>query len=157
MSIDPGAATPSDPTLARAVLGRGLALTPVPGGEPALDLVWSTGTGGSAGGPALVEGSDNLAQDLAVALLTPLGSDPFNAGFGFDGLRVLSLALGPAMREQMLEVAVVRTLLADSRVTDVVEVVLEPLDDARRQVVRATVRTVLGAEVPMTLGQVDQG
>ena len=155
MSIDPGATTPDEETLARAVLGRGLALTPVPGGEPALDLVWSTGASG--GGPALVEGSDNLAQDLAVALLTPLGSDPFNAGFGFDGLRVLSMALGPAMREQMLQVAVVRTLLADSRVTDVGDVVLEPLDAARRQVVRATVRTVLGAEVPMTLGQVDQG
>lgn len=157
MSIDAGTTTPTDPTLARAVLGRGLALTPVPGGEPALDLLWSTGSGGSGAGPALVEGADNLAQDLAVALLTPLGSDPFNAGFGFDGLRVLSLALGPAMRKQMLEVAVVRTLLADSRVTDVVDIVLEPLDAARRQVVRATVRTVLGTEVPMTLGQVDQG
>lgn len=134
----------------RAVLGRGLALVPVPGGEPALDLAWGTG-------PSLVEGPDNLAQDLAVALLTPLGSDPFDVGFGFDGLRVLSLALGPRLRDEMLRVAVVRALLADARVADVVEVVIEPLDATRRQVVRATVRTVLGTDVPMTLGEVDLG
>ncbi|MFF4911224.1 hypothetical protein ACFY2T_40895 [Streptomyces sp. NPDC001260] len=148
MSVAPGATTPTDATLARAVLGRGLALTQVAGGEPALDLAWSDG-------PTLVEGADNLAQDLAVAVLTPLGSDPFNTGFGFDGLRVLSLALGPLLRDEMLRVAVVRTLLADSRVTDVVDVVLEPLDAGRQQVVRATVRTVLGGEVPMTLGEVE--
>ena len=142
--------TPTDATLTRAVLGRGLALVPVPGGEPALDLAWSAG-------PSLVEGADNLAQDLAVALLTPLGSDPFATGFGFDGLRVLSLALGPLLRDELLRVAVVRTLLADSRVTDVVDVTLEPLDGARRQVVRATVRTVLGGDVPLTLGEVDLG
>ena len=89
--------TPTDATLTRAVLGRGLALVPVPGGEPALDLAWSAG-------PSLVEGADNLAQDLAVALLTPLGSDPFATGF-----------------------------------------------------VRATVRTGLGGDVPLTLGEVDLG
>jgi hypothetical protein len=103
----------------------------------------------------LVTGADNLAQDLAVALLTPLGSDPFDVGFGFDGLRVLSLAFGPQLRDELLRVAVVRTLLADARVADVVDVVLEPLDSARRQVVRATVRTVLGRDVPMNLGEVD--
>jgi hypothetical protein len=151
VSVDLGATAAADPTRDRAVLGRGLALRLVEGGEPALDLAWS-GTG-----PAMVEGADNLAQDLAVAVLTPLGSDQFDTGFGFDGLRVLSLALGPQLRDQLLRAAVIRTLLADARVADVVDVVLDPLDGERRQVIRATVRTVLGVEVPMTLGQVDQG
>ena len=150
MSIDPGVTDPPDATRSRAVLGRGLALVAVPGGEPAVDLAWS-------GGPQLVDGADNLAQDLAVALLTPLGSDPFDVGFGFDGLRVLSLALGPLLRDELLRAAVARTLLADARVAEVVEIVLEPLDGTRRQVVRATVRTVLGTDVPMTLGEVDLG
>lgn len=149
MSADPGGPTPNQAP-ARAVLGWGLALTPVQGGEPALDLEWS-------GGPVSVEGADNLAQDLAVALLTPVGTDAFNTGFGFDGLQVLTLALGPPLREQLLRVAVIRTLLADSRVTDVLDVTLAPLDAARRQEVRSTVRTILGTNMPMTLGQVDQG
>ncbi|KLL09615.1 MULTISPECIES: hypothetical protein [Protofrankia] len=156
MSADPGVTAPPDSAhgqavLGRAVLGRGLALVPVPGGQPAVDLAWG------AGGPRLVEGPDNLAQDLAVALLTPVGSDLFDTGFGFDGLRVLALALGPLLRDELLRVAVVRTLLADARVVDVVDVTLEPLDASRRQVVRATVRTVLGTDVPMTLGEVDLG
>lgn len=149
MTVDPSTAGPPDPVAARALLGRGLALSRSAVGEPALDLLWGEG-------PVLLEGTDNLAQDLAVALLTPLGSDPFNTGFGFDGLRVLSLALGPLLREQLLRVAVIRTLLADNRVADVVDVTLGPLDAARRQEVRATVRTAAG-ELPMTLGEVDQG
>jgi hypothetical protein len=149
VSVDPGVAPP-DSARTRAALGRGLALVAVPGAEPAVDLDW-------VHGPQLVEGPDNLAQDLAVALLTPVGSDPFDVRFGFDGLRVLSLALGPLLRDELLRAAVVRTLLADARVADVVDVVLEPLDAGRRQVVRATVRTVLGTDVPMTLGEVDLG
>ncbi len=140
----------ADATRSRAALGYGLALVAVPGGPPAVDLAW-------ADGPRIVEGPDNLAQDLAVAIVTPLGSDPFDVGFGFDGLRVLSLALGPLLRDELLRVAVVRTLAADARVAEVVDVVLEPLDTARRQVVRATVRTVLNTDVPMTLGEVDLG
>ncbi|HEX5543346.1 MAG TPA: hypothetical protein VFX60_17630 [Micromonospora sp.] len=150
MSVEPGVTGPPDTARTLAALGRGLALVAVPGGEPAVDLAW-------ADGPQLVEGPDNLAQDLAVALLTPLGSDPFDVGFGFDGLRVLSLALGPLLRDELLRVAVLRTLLADARVADVVDVVLEPLDAGRCQVVRATVRTVLGTDVPMTLGEVNLG
>jgi len=155
MSVDAVGNPLPSPASARAVLGHGFALA-APAGQPAaLDLVWQDGPQG--GGPAWVEGVDNLAQDLAVALLTPLGSDPFNTGFGFEGLSVLTLDLGTALREQLLQVSIVRTLTADSRVAEVSDVVLEPLDLQRRQVVRVTVRTVLGQEVPMTLGEVDLG
>ena len=152
MSADPIGGT--NPATARAVLGHGLALIQVPGSGSSLDLAWVEGASGR--GLGLVEGVDNLAQDLAVALLTPLGSDPFDTEFGFDGLDVLTLALGQGLREQLLRVSIIRTLLADPRVVEVPEVVLEPIGDARRQAVHAAVRTVLGADAPMTLGEVEQ-
>lgn len=130
-----------------AALGRGLALIEVPGGEPAFDLDWDDG-------PRMVAGADNLAQDLAVALLTPLGSDLFDTGFGFDGLRVLTLALGRALQQDLLRVAVIRTMLADARVADVLDVTFDPPGPDRRCLVRVRVRTTLGIDVPMTLTEV---
>ena len=147
-------ATTSTAATQREVLGHGLALAPVSDGGTALDLVWRVGPDGRALG--LVVGADNLAQDLAVALLTPLGSDPFDTAFGFDGFSVLALGVGAALAQELLRLSVVRTLIADGRVAEVTDVTVEPLGLDRRQVVRATVRTVLGQDLPMTLGEVQQ-
>ncbi len=74
--------------LERRVLGHGIALAPVGAGGIGHDLVFTSGADGRD--LAVVEGAENLAQCLAVALLTAPGTDPFHVDFGFDGLRVLT-------------------------------------------------------------------
>lgn len=138
---------------ARALLGHGLALEPTGPGSLGLDLVWHDGPGGSV--LATVQGVDNLAQDLTVALLTPTGTDPFNVGFGFDGLRVLTLDTPPALTQELIRLAVIRTLTADSRISEVLDVTLEPAGPDRRQRVTAQARTVLGDALQLTLGEVE--
>jgi hypothetical protein len=145
--------TTPDATTARAVLGRGLALAPIDPDSVGLDLVWHDGPDGRD--IMVVEGTDNLAQDLTVALLTPTGTDPFDVGFGFDGLRVLTLDMPPLLTEELVRLSVIRTLAADSRVREVLDVTLEPVGQDRRQRVTAAVRTVLGAAVALALGEME--
>lgn len=136
--------------LERRVLGHGIALAPVGAGGIGHDLVFTRGRD-----LALVEGAANLAQSLSVALLTAPGTDPFHVDFGFDGLRVLTQGLAPPMALELLRLSVLRTLAADSRVAEVVELTLtETAPGSRRWQVTAVLRTVLGNALHTVIGEV---
>lgn len=143
----------STPATARAVLGHGLALVPIAPDSIGLDLVWRDGPDGAVLG--VVEGVANLAQDLQVALLTPAGTDPFDIGFGFDGLRVLTLDVPGGLVEELVRLAVMRTLAADARIREVLDVRLQPVGPDRRLRVDAEVSTVLGEAMTVTMGEVE--
>src|SRR5687768_4441507 len=76
----------------RGDLGRDLRLAAGPNGR---DL-------------ARVRGLDNLAQSLAIALTTLLGSDLFNTEFGFDGLNALVEETSPLLTRERVRVAVIQ-------------------------------------------------
>ena len=59
---------------------------------------------------ALVEGIDNLAQALTVALTTPLGGDVFNVDFGFDGLNAIAEETVPVLVQERIRIAMVTLL-----------------------------------------------
>ena len=137
----------------RRVLGHGLALTAVPGTAMGMDLA----LGPTEGGRDLVRvaGAGALAQDLAVTLLTPLGGNPLNVFFGFDGLRVLVEGVPPSLVPELLRLAVLRAVSADGRVREVADVTLTRVNpQERRWRVDVTVRTVLREALALTLGEV---
>lgn len=137
----------------RRWLGHGVALRPSGPDGIGHDLVFTDGPGGRD--LACVEGGENLAQDLAVALLTAPGTDPFHLRFGFDGLRVLTQGLAPPMVLEMLRLSVLRTVSVDSRVAEVLDLTLteDPLGSRRWQV-NVVLRTVLGDVLQSTIGEV---
>lgn len=141
--------------VARQVLGWGLAMEEIaPGQALGFDLAWRSGPQGSD--LRLVEGAENLAQDLAVALLTPLGSDLFNIRFGFNGLEALTRPLEPAAAREFLRLAVVRTVGTDPRIRQVLGVTLEPVAPGeRRWRIDVEAQTVLGDVVAFVLGEVN--
>lgn len=102
--------------LRKRLLGRGLALVPV--GPLGRDLrMVADGTD-----LAMVQGVDNLAQALTVAVLTPLGGDPFNTDFGFDGLNALADEVTPVLQRERVRVSIVQLLQKDARVSRVIDV-----------------------------------
>lgn len=136
----------------RSALGHGLSLRATSTDALGLDLHWRAGPGGMA--LAVVDGVENLAQDLTVALLTPTTSDVFDTGFGFDGLRVLTLGTPSTLTEELVRLSVIRTLVADGRVAEVLDVTLVPVGADRRQRVEVTIRTVLDETVELALTEV---
>lgn len=76
-----------------------------------------------------VEELDALAQALALAIETQLGTDRINSAFGFDRLSVGSYALGLSTRKQYIAMQLVACVGADQRVRDVREVFFN--DDPR--------------------------
>jgi hypothetical protein len=78
---------------------------------------------------AMVEDRQALTQALALGIETQLGSDPINAGFGFDRLAVGAYADGIHARKEYVKLQVVRCISADRRVTDVRELFFQ--DDPR--------------------------
>jgi hypothetical protein len=100
----------------RRLLGRGLRL--VRTGDLGRDLTLDV----RGRDLAIAEGVDNLAQALAVAVLTPLGGDVFNTEFGFDGLNALAEETAPLMQRERVRVAMVQLLRRDGRVGRVVDV-----------------------------------
>lgn len=138
---------------ARSRLGHGLALRATSTDSMGLDLHWRESPNGFA--LTLVEGVDNLAQDLIVALLTPTGTDAFDLGFGFDGLRVLTLSTPGALTEELIRLAIIRTLSADTRVAEVNDVRLVPTGLDRRHRVEVDIRTVLDENVQLALTEVE--
>ena len=81
------------------------------------------------GGPrgrdfARVDGLDALAQSLAIALTTLLGSDVFNTDFGFDGLNALVEGADPVIARERVRVAVIQVLRKEPRVRRIVDVKL---------------------------------
>jgi phage baseplate assembly protein W len=106
-------------TFIRRTLGWGAAAPLIEPGDVGRDLVLVPRDGSGRLDLACVEGADNLGQDLAVALTTGLGADPFNADFGFDGLAALVEEQEPALVRERLRASVAKTVARDPRVRSV--------------------------------------
>jgi phage baseplate assembly protein W len=138
----------SDPdprrTLARRTLGWGAAAPLVESGDVGRDIVLMARDGSGRLDLACVEGAQNLGQDLAVALTTGLGTDPFNAGFGFDGLAAMVKEQAPALVRERLRASVAKTVARDPRVRTVTAVEVEDRSSglARVLTLRVAVDTI---------------
>jgi phage baseplate assembly protein W len=109
-------------TRIRRTLGWGVAAPLVSPGDVGRDLVMARRPGSSRLDLACVEGAANLGQDLAVALTTGKGDDPFNVEFGFDGLAALVEAQAPSLVRERLRASVAKTVARDPRVRTVTAV-----------------------------------
>ncbi|WP_428341212.1 hypothetical protein [Mycobacterium sp.] len=79
---------------------------------------------------AMVDGFDNLCQDLAVGLSTLRGSDVFNQRFGFLGLSALTTQTSPVLAREGVRAAVAEFLAGDPRVREITDVQLvNPMSD----------------------------
>jgi phage baseplate assembly protein W len=106
-------------------LGWTLMASPIdPGLDHGRDLVFARNDNGRDG-LALARGPDALAQDLALALTTALGSDLFNLGFGFDGLRAIAEETRRSLIDERVRIAVVQTIRQDPRILRIVDVSVE--------------------------------
>ncbi|HYY81162.1 MAG TPA: hypothetical protein VFD04_18570 [Actinomycetes bacterium] len=86
------------------------------------------------GNLAEVSGLPNLVQALALRVLTPLGSDQFNTGYGFDAENVFTQPASARTVRDLLTLNLVRTLGTDDRVREVRDVVfLDPAEAHRRR------------------------
>jgi phage baseplate assembly protein W len=128
----------------RRYLGWGLAFEPtMPGVDLARDIVFDDGPDGRV--LALVAGTDNVAQSLAVALTTLRGSNVFDATFGFDGLNALAEQIEPNLIREQVRIGIITLLDRDPRVRKIVDVNLDDgrlgaggTDDAARAALRAS-------------------
>jgi phage baseplate assembly protein W len=137
----------------RRLLGRGLELVRV--GDLGRDLVLAA----DGRDLAMVDGVDNLAQSLAVAVLTPLGGDVFDSEYGFDGLNALVEEETPLLQRERVRVSLVTLLRRDPRVGNIVDVKLvdgrleQPSTGVARQLdVRVVFQTVTGDPLTLTAG-----
>lgn len=73
-------------------------------------------------GLAPVTGIANLMQALKLRLLTPYGSDRFNNQYGLSAGGAFTRPVGTRELEELLRLEIVRTLAADPRVHEVVDV-----------------------------------
>jgi phage baseplate assembly protein W len=146
--------------LRKRLLGRGLRCAPTaPGLHLGRDLVFDA----SNGDLAIVDGADNLAQALAIALTTPLGGDVFNIDYGFDGLNAMTEESSPVLVQERIRIAVISLLQKDPRVARIVDVRLEdgrlstPGAGNRVLNVKVVFETVSGNTATVDLGEVIRG
>jgi len=137
----------------RRSLGRGLQLVPI--GDLGRDLTL-TADGADL---AMVDGVENLAQSLSVAVLTPLGADMFNTAFGFDGLNALVEESAAVMQRERVRVSIVQLLQRDARVRRIVDVRLvdsrldAPTTGAARELdVRVVFEVTSGDQLTLSAG-----
>jgi phage baseplate assembly protein W len=111
-----------------------------------------------------VEGVDNLAQGLAIAVTTPLGGDVFNVDFGFDGLNALADEQLPVLQRERIRVAIVTLLRKDPRVARIVDVKLldsrleAPAASASRELeVRVVFETLTSDRLALIAGTAGAG
>lgn len=140
----------------RKLLGSGLRCDPI--ADLGRDLVLDRNVNGLLD-LALVDGVDNLTQSLVVAVMTPLGADVFNTGFGFDGLNALTEVDSPVLQRERVRVSMVNLLRRDPRVSRVVDVKLldgrldAPQTSAQRRLdVRVVFETVSSDRLTLTTG-----
>jgi phage baseplate assembly protein W len=88
---------------------------------------------------AEVAGRDNLVQALTLRLLTPYGSDPFDTGYGLSAGEALTGPQSPRMVRELLRLEIVRTLAADPRVAEVLDVRFAPVEHTARRAWEAEV------------------
>jgi phage baseplate assembly protein W len=144
----------------RRVLGWGaLAAEIFPGEDLGRDLVLARNAAGRLD-LATVEGMDNLAQALTLALTTRLGDDIFNVEFGFDGLNALVEETVPILVRERVRIGVIRTIKRDPRVGRIVDVKLddegqlEPLPAGSRTLnVRVVFETLTGETLAVDLAR----
>jgi hypothetical protein len=111
---------------------------------------------------AEVSGAANLIQALTLRILTPLGNDRFNTGYGFDAASVFASAASARTARDLVQLNLVRTLGTDPRVAEVREVrFLDPPPGSHRRLwlVEVTVITAATAQqsqqavtVPLRVG-----
>lgn len=159
----------SDLDLARdRLLGRGPAFAPIwPGVDHARDVVLTTGPRGRD--LAVVRGHDALAQDLAVAFTTALGTNVFDVAHGFGGLVALAEPSDPVLTRERVRLAVITLLQREPRIARIVDVRLDDgrlgagrTDDdearalrvSRTMEVRVQVETIAGQTLEMRIGEV---
>lgn len=142
----------------RRALGWGLRCDPIfPGADLGRDIRLRSGPDGLD--LDTVAGVDCLAQDLAVALTTLLGSDVLNTSFGFAGLAAMAEERVPVLVQERLRVAVVGVLARDPRVRRIVDVKFAdqrldaPLPGSRELAVGVTFETVTDDQVAIDLGR----
>ncbi|MFL6126305.1 hypothetical protein [Actinophytocola sp.] len=68
---------------------------------------------------AQVAGIANLTQALTLRILTPLGSDRFDTGYGLDVRQAFTTPNGVRVVKELLRLNLVSTLTADPRVHEV--------------------------------------
>jgi hypothetical protein len=131
-------------TFVRRTLGWGAAAPLIEPGDVGRDLVLVPRAGSGRVDLACVEGAENLGQDLAVALTTGPGADPFNADFGFDGLSALVEEQEPALVRERLRASVAKTVARDPRVRTVTAIEVEDgsTSATRRLSLRVEVDTI---------------
>lgn len=148
--------------LRRRLLGRGLACPEImPAGvDLGRDIEMVTGPNGLD--LAMVEGMDNLTQDLTVALTTLLGSDIFNTEFGFAGLNAMVEETNPILARERIRIAVIQVLRRDPRIRRIVDVKLQdgqldlpPADSRKLRELNVVVHfeTVSGDQATIDLGR----
>ena len=147
--------------LRRRLLGVSLQCAPTHGAlHHGRDLMLVPSGTGSTRDFALVEGMDNLAQALTVALTTPLTADVFNVDFGFDGLNAIAEETVPIMVQERIRVAVITLLQKDPRVRRIVDVQLQdgrltsPGANTRALDVKVAFETVTSETATLDLGKV---
>jgi hypothetical protein len=112
---------------------------------------------------ALVEGFDNLCQDLSVGLTTLRSSDVFNQQFGFLGLSALTDQTSPVLAREGVRAAVAEFLVSDPRVRQITDVQLDdpmsdPAGEGRRTLaVRVSFDTITGETAAITAAGLASG
>src|SRR5262245_6001871 len=146
--------------LRRRLLGFGLLFAPTQSApDLGRDLVLAPSGDGSVRDFALIEGIDNLAQVLTVALTTPLTGDVFNVDFGFDGLNALAEETSPIMAQERIRIAVITLLQKDPRVRRIVDVKLQDgrltnPSNVRGLAITVVFQTITGDTTSLDLGKV---
>jgi hypothetical protein len=73
----------------------------------------------------MTEDSQNLLQDLQVALDTPAGSDVFNINYGFDYLGIFAAPATVSVKKELIRLNIVKTVSQDPRVREVREIAFD--------------------------------
>jgi hypothetical protein len=138
----------------RRVLGVGLRADLISPHDIARDVVLAANENGTD--LALVDGFENLCQDLSVGLTTLRRSDVFNSQFGFLGLSALTDQTSPVLAREGVRAAVAEFLVSDPRVRQITDVQLDnpmrdPSDEGRRTLaVRVRFDTITGETAAIT-------
>ncbi|GAB2686982.1 hypothetical protein [Nocardia thraciensis] len=105
------------------------------------------------GAPALVTGLPALVQDLVLRVLTPLGSDRYNTGYGFDAATVFGATGNAREIAELVRLNLIRAIGTDRRIREIHRVTLDSTDH-RTWAATVELTTADGADatVPITLG-----
>ncbi|RDI68163.1 hypothetical protein [Nocardia pseudobrasiliensis] len=104
------------------------------------------------GAIATRSGLPNLAQDLQIRLLTPLGGDRYDIRYGLDYESVFTTPVSAHEMRDLLRLNIVRTLSGDSRVQEIRDIqVSDPGIDPRHRVWQVVVSIITSDGVPAVL------